>query len=115
MQHKGFTLTPTSLGRVNVITAGTAVQLSTTSKPCSHIRLSVVAGLTGKMYLGRKGFVAGSAMTGVIKEFAPNPSGGVDDSYDIQIGSDGNRLNLQDYWIDAAVSGEGLIVAYWTS
>ena len=26
-----------------------------------------------------------------------------------------NSLNLADYWIDVAVSGEGLIVAYWTN
>lgn len=105
-------LSPVSLGRVNVAAAGTRVQLATTRTPCSRIRVSVVAGLTGKMYLGTKTLV-GSTLTGVIKELWPNSSGGVDDSYEIATGSDSNMLDLQDYYIDAAVSGEGLIVAYW--
>jgi hypothetical protein len=106
-------LSPVSLGRVNVTTAGTAVQLATTLTKCSRIRVSVVAGLTGKMYLGTKG-VVGSTLAGVIKELWPNAGGGVDDSYEISCGSDSNLLNLADYWIDCAVNGEGLIVTYWS-
>ena len=107
-------MAPTSLGRVNVTTAGTSVPLATTRTPCARIRVSVVAGLTGKMYIGTKN-VVGSTYTGVIKELSPNASGGVDDSYEISTGTDSNLLNLADYAIDAAVNGEGLIVSYWTT
>lgn len=107
-------MSPSSLGRVSVPTPGTCVPLATTYTKCARIRVSVVAGLTGKMYLGTKN-VVGSTLLGVIKEFWPNSAGGVDDSYDIDSGTDSNLLNLADYAIDAAVSGEGLIVAYWTA
>lgn len=79
-----------------------------------QIRVSVVAGLTGKMYLGTNALV-GSTLAGVIKELAPNSAGGVDDSYELDTGSDSDMLNLADYSIDAAVAGEGLIVAYWVA
>jgi hypothetical protein len=73
--------------------------------------VSVVAGLSGKMYLGNT-TVLGSTFAGVLKELNPNPTGGVDDSYELDSGTDSNMLNLADYAIDAAVPGEGLIVAY---
>lgn len=54
-----------------------------------------------------------TTLVGVIKELWPNPSGGVDDSYDVAILD--NQLNLADYAIDAAVAAEGLIVTYWVA
>lgn len=81
---------------------------------CARIRVSVVAGLTGKMYLGTKTIV-GSTSAGVLKELNPNPTGGVDDAYEIDSGTDSNILDLSSYAIDAAVAGEGLIVAYWVA
>lgn len=107
-------LNPTSLGRVNVTTPGTPVQLATVSTRCARIRVSVVSGLTGKMYLGTKGLV-GSTYVGVVKELAPNSAGGVDDSYEFASYADAPLLDLSQYWIDAAVAGEGLIVAYWVA
>lgn len=107
-------MAPTSLGRVNVPTPGTCVRLATAYTPCTRIRFSVVAGLTGKMYLGTKA-VVGSTYSGVIKEFWPNSGGGVDDAYELSMGTDSNVLNLADYSIDAAVANEGLIVTYWAA
>lgn len=107
-------LTPNSLGRVNVTTPGTPVQLATVSTRCSRIRVSVVAGLTGKMYLGCKGLV-GSTLVGVIKELWPNAAGGVDDAYEFTSATDSPLLDLSHYWIDAAIGGEGLIVSYWVA
>lgn len=100
------------MGRVNVSTPGTCVPLASAYTPCARIRVSVVAGLTGKMYIGTKA-VVGSTFAGVLKELNPNPTGGVDDWYEISMGTDSNVLNLADYAIDAAVSGEGLLVTYW--
>ena len=105
-------MTPTSLGRVNVPTSGTPVQLAAVRTPCCRIRVQVIAGLTGKMYLGTAG-LNHNTMAGVIKELWPNSSGGVDDSYEVWSGVDEDALDLSNYWIDAAVSGEGLIVSYW--
>jgi hypothetical protein len=105
-------MSPQSLGRVNVSAPGTPVPLATQYTPCCHIRVQVVAGLTGKMYFGTQ-TVNHATMVGVIKELWPNPSGGVDDSYDVAILD--NQLNLADYAIDASVATEGLIVSYWVA
>jgi len=105
-------MSPTSLGRVNVPTPGTAVPLATVVTPCSRIRVSVIAGLTGKMYFGTN-TVNHSTLAGVIKELWPNSAGGVDDSYEIDTANGADELNLADYSIDASVAGEGLIVSYW--
>jgi hypothetical protein len=105
-------MSPTSLGRVNVATPGTAVPLATVETPCNRIRVSVIAGLTGKMYFGTS-TVSHATLAGVIKELWPNSAGGVDDSYEIYTANGSDELNLADYSIDAAVAGEGLIVSYW--
>jgi len=107
-------MVPQSLGRVNVPTPGTPVPLATERTPCSRIRVSVIAGLTGKMYFGTQ-TVNHSTLVGVVKELWPNSAGGVDDSYEVWTANGTDQLNLADYAIDAAVAGEGLIVAYWQS
>lgn len=107
-------MAPVTLGRVNVTTPGTAVRLATAYTPCNRIRLSVVAGLTGKMYFGTA-TVKSSTLAGVIKEFAANASSGIDDAYELNSADGTNSLDLSQYWIDAAVNGEGLIVAYWVN
>jgi hypothetical protein len=79
-------------------------------------RLSVVAGLSGKMYWGSSSSLVSSTGVGVIKEFWPNSSGGVDDAYDfLGVQNQGNTLNLSDYAMDAAISGEGLYVTIWVN
>lgn len=105
-------MAPQSLGRVNVATPGTAVPLASVSTPCNRIRVSVIAGLTGKMYFGTK-TVNHSTLAGVIKELWPNSGGGVDDSFEISTADGADELNLADYSIDASVAGEGVIVSYW--
>jgi hypothetical protein len=64
------------------------------------------------MYLGTTGLSTAS-MAGVIKEFWPNPSGGVDDQWEIGSAAGGNTLDASHYAVDAMVSGEGLIVTLW--
>jgi hypothetical protein len=105
-------MAPQSLGRVNVPTPGTAVPLASVSTPCNRIRVSVIAGLTGKMYFGTQA-VSHTTLAGVIKELWPNSAGGVDDSFEIYTANGSDELNLKDYSIDASVAGEGLIVSYW--
>jgi hypothetical protein len=105
-------MAPQSLGRVNVPTPGTGVPLATVETTCNRIRVSVIAGLTGKMYFGTS-TVSHSTLVGVIKELWPNSAGGVDDSYEIYTADGEDRLNLADYSIDASVAGEGMIVSFW--
>lgn len=78
--------------------------------PFAGWNLSVVAGLTEKMYWGKNNMVAGS--TGVIHEFWPNILGDVDDQQSF-MADGGNPLNLTDYAMDAEVDGEGMFVTLW--
>lgn len=105
-------MAPQSLGRVNVPAPGAAVPLATVETPCNRIRVSVIAGLTGKMYFGTL-TVNHSTLAGVIAELWPNSAGGVDDAYEVFTADGSDGLNLADYAIDASVAGEGLIVSYW--
>jgi hypothetical protein len=105
-------MTVTSLGRKNVTAAGTPVPLTTDRGiRVAWIHAQVIAGLTGKMYLGTAGLNT-STMAGAIKEFYPNAAGGISDQHTIGSGEDNNVYTLADFWIDAAVTGEGLIVSY---
>ena len=77
--------------------------------------IGVVAGQSGKTYWGR-GNMSVSTRYGVIKEFWPNASGAVQVTSDqLQFMPDhlGNPLNLTDYGLDVAVSGEGMHVTLW--
>ena len=101
-----------SLGRLNVPTPGTPVPLTTDrSIRCAWIRAQVIAGLTGKMYLGTPSLNT-TTLADVIKEFWPNPSGGISDSLEIRSAEDNNIYTLADLAIDAAVADEGLLISY---
>jgi hypothetical protein len=101
-----------SLGRLNVPTPGTPVPLTTDrSIRCAWIRAQVIAGLTGKAFLGTPDLNT-ATLAGVIKEFWPNPSGGISDSLEIRSAEDNNIYTLADLAIDAAVAGEGLVISY---
>ncbi len=75
----------------------------------THLTASVVAGLTGKCYLGMAGLNK-ATFAGVIKEFWPNTGTGADDSITLPVLTR-ERYNLTDFWIDVAVSGEALIIS----
>jgi hypothetical protein len=106
-------MTPLSQGKVVVPVAGTPVQIAASAAPVRSMRFSVRAGNTGRVYLGCKGLTA-STGAGLIKEFAPNPTGGVDDSFALPT-LERETYNPTDFWVDAAVSGEGLVVSLATA
>jgi hypothetical protein len=105
----------TPLGKIAVTTAGTPVPLSTSPLLCWKVRVQALVGETGKVYLGDTTMTAGTANTGVIKQFWPTGGGGgVADSIEITAPQDsGNVLDLSRFRLDAQVSGEGALVTYW--
>ncbi|MDQ2949957.1 MAG: hypothetical protein M3Y27_29140 [Acidobacteriota bacterium] len=106
--------TPFSLGKIVVPTAGTPVRLTAPSSlSVRSLRFSVIAGGTGKVYLGTLGLNS-AAFAGVIKEFWPNTGTGPDDSFQLPL-TERETYTVAGYWIDAAVSGEGLIVSGTTA
>jgi hypothetical protein len=55
-----------------------------------------------------------STLAGVARILWPDPSGGICDQWDIESHADEDSLYLAQYAVDAQVSGEGPIVAWWT-
>jgi len=107
-------MTANPLGRVNVVTPGTLVPLSTnTSLRASKIYFQVIPGLTGKGYIGKSGLVR-ATLANVIRVLWPNSAGGFSDSFFLESGDDSDVLNLSEYYVDMDVAGEGLLVTYWS-
>lgn len=107
-------MTVTTLGRVNVATPGTLVQLSTDlTLRVAKLFFQVIPGLTGKAYIGKAGLTR-STLSGVIRVLAPNAAGGVSDSFFLETSDGADAINLASYWIDMDVAGEGLLITYWT-
>jgi hypothetical protein len=101
-------------GRVNVVTPGTPIPLST--KPtdtASKLFFQVIPGLTGKTYVGVP-VLAKATLAGVARVLCPNSSSGFSETFEIESQDGENSIRLMDYAIDADVAGEGLLVSYWT-
>ena len=102
-----------SLGKIAVATPGTLIPLSATALKVSKILVCQIAGMTGKTYFGTSALVR-STFVGVIKQFAiPVAGAGVLECQLFEDDQSGNGLNLADYYIDADVATEGLLVSYW--
>ena len=103
-----------SLGKITVPAPGTPVRL--TADPaltCARIRIQDVIGQTGRLFLGVAGMDK-STGAGLIKEFWPTGGGGgIADEITLDSPDGTNALRLADYYIDANIAGEGVIVSYW--
>ena len=107
-------MTVTTLGRVNVVTPGTPVPLSTDpNQRVAKIFAQVVPGLTGKGYLGTSNMIRGTA-AGVMRILWPNTGGGFSENVMLESSDGTDSLNLSQYFVDMDVAGEGLLVTYWT-
>lgn len=106
-----------AFGKVAVSTAGTRVRAtSTQSDPTARVGLQSVQfqalpGNTGKIYVGTVALVA-STFVGVLGVL-PKPSDvdeGPFSSASFSIPLSGTGLDLRDFYLDAQVSGEGVII-----
>ncbi len=97
-----------SLGRVNC--GASPVQISALRQKCSQIIVAPVLGMTGKLYFGTSA-INKTTLAGVIREFSPASF----DHFKLEAQESSNQFTLSDFWIDGAVSGEGLIIAYVVS
>lgn len=103
-----------SLGLIAVPTPGTPVQV--TADQTLEVALMVVRtvpGFSGRTYLGLAGMNKSSAvMAGVIRVLSEPPAAGPQDGEVIppSVSGEGNIIRAADYWVDADVAGEGVIV-----
>lgn len=107
-------MTINSLGRVNVTTPGTPVQLTADpSLTACKLFVQVIPGLSGKTYLGTPTMTK-STLAGVTRILWPNASGGFSENFFLETQNGTDEIRLCDYAVDADVAGEGLLVTYWT-
>ena len=103
-----------SFGKISVPTPGTPVRVTTdTALRAARMRFAVMIGETGRVFLGVAGMNKATG-AGVIKEFWPTGAGGgVADEFIIETPDGQHFTAAADYYVDANVAGEGLLVAYW--
>ena len=103
-----------SLGLIRVPTPGTPVQITTNrSLMVMQIMVRTVPGFTGKTYLGVAGMNrAASAMPGVIRVLSEPAAAGPQDGEILpaENGGQGNVICPADFWVDADVANEGVVV-----
>lgn len=107
-----ITATPVTI-QVNVPSSGSPVPLATTPTPCCRISVAVTAANTGLTFLGVPGLdqATGANVIAALPAYtsAPNTTQG---QWATWCGA-AEQLDLSDYVIDAAISGQGLSVTYW--
>ena len=96
-------------GQLNktVTTAGAKVQLSTTSVLVKSIMIQANPGNSGDIYVGDSSVsssVYGAVVTANNSLSLEPPSNGTAETYE---------LDLQDFWIDSSVNGEGISIMYF--
>lgn len=107
-------MTLTSLGRVNVAAPGTPVPLAASHNiRVSKLFVQVIPGLTGKAYIGTA-TMNKTTLSGVVRILWPNAAGGFSDQFFLETEDGNDGLPLAEYAIDMDVSGEGVLVSYWT-
>ena len=55
-----------------------------------------------------------SNLSGVGRVLWPNQAGGISDQFFLEVQNGLDQLNLEEYYIDLDVAGEGVLVSYWT-
>jgi len=112
MENREF-LEARSFGKIAVPTPGAPVPITTdTNLRAAKLRFAVVIGETGRVFLGVEGMNKATG-AGVLKEFWPTGAGGGIADELILESQNGDLLRPADYYVDANVAGEGLMVAYW--
>ena len=108
-----------SFGLIRVPAPGTPVRITLDdSIRAMMIVVKTVPGFTGRTYLGVEGMdKSAPTMTGVIRVLSEPPAFGPQDGEALPVNSGGhaNVLRPSDYWVDADVANEGVIVSYYVA
>ena len=108
-----------SFGLIRVTTPGTPVRITADdSIRAALIVVRTVPGFTGKTYLGVQGMDKNAALLpGVMRVLSEPPSFGPQDGEVLPPSSGGqaNVLRPSDYWVDADIANEGVMVSYYVA
>jgi hypothetical protein len=97
------------LGRFTVPTPGTVVALSVKQLKCHAILIEAAPSNTGKVYIGIATMVKG--VSGEMAVLAI-PTANTIPVYSETISQCPNAINLQDFYVDADIAGDGVVVSY---
>lgn len=105
---------PFTLGKIAVGTPGTPVRLTTnTALRADSILFSPIQANTGRVLIGAVGMDK-TALTGVIAEFSESATK-FQGPLLLQDQTSQTSMQLSDYYVDADVANEGIIVTYWVN
>src|SRR5258706_4696301 len=95
---------------ITVPTAGTPVQVTTdNSIVCMSLLIRAMASNVGPtIYVGRSPNFNAASGADLIVDI-----NGADQSFLIQASDNANRIVPAQYWVDAATSGDKLLITYW--
>ena len=91
---------------VNVVTPGTEVQIDTEKRPCTSIIIQAKNSNTGLIYVGDSTVSSANGLE-------LNPGEALEIVGDDRNDGQADETVLADLWIDAAVGGEGVKIAYY--
>ncbi len=107
------------LGLIRVPSPGTPVQITTdTNLQVMQLVVRTVPGFTGRTYLGLANMDKGSSTrSGVIRILSEPPAFGPQDGEVLPAatGGHGNVIRVSDYWVDADVANEGVLVTCYVA
>lgn len=104
-----------SLGKIPVPTPGTRVRVtSDESIAAARIQIAVDPANTGKCYVGSS-TLNKTTLAGCVRVFTAPGDGPQDGLLVPPMPGGGNVHRLADYYVDADVAAEGLLVAYWVA
>ncbi len=102
-----------SFGLIQVAAPGTPVQITTDPAiTACLLMVRTIPGFTGKTYLGLQGMNKNSATKNGVIRVLSEPSFGPQDGELIPPTgrAQGNVIRVSDFWVDADVAGEGVLV-----
>jgi hypothetical protein len=104
---------PTFLGKITAPSASAPVQIvSNPAVMACRIVIATIPGLTGNIFIGGANLNT-STLDGVLVELNPPSTVGPADVVNIDARTPSNSLRVADYWLAAAVAGEGALVTYF--
>jgi len=99
-----------SLGKITVTTGGTPVRVTANHIGVNSIAFQQLAAQTGKIFIGTATLNKGT-LVGVLAVLAV-PTANILPSASFTIVNAPAGLDARDFWVDADVNGEGVLVSY---
>jgi hypothetical protein len=105
-----------TIGYVNITTAGTRVRVTvgetdpTARIPCHTIFFQAHPSNTGVIYVGNSAVSSSAGLFATL----PIPTNNIHPTFELGLAQSPNAFNLVDFYVDASVNGDDVLVSYLT-